>query len=115
MSFSSCVRTHNDVAVIDFVGRIVLGPNVGEVRTVVRDLLGAGQRKLVLNMELVDYIDSCGLGELVSAYASVQSSGGEIRLASLQKRTSQLLQITKLHTVFRCFPDEISAVNSFTS
>ncbi len=113
MSFSSLVRGVDDVTVIDFVGRIVLGSSAGEVRRVVCEVASEDKRKIVLNLALVDYIDSSGLGELISAYARVKQSGGEIRLAHLQKRISDLLQITKLYTVFASYPDEASAVKSF--
>lgn len=112
MSFSTLIRDSGDVAVIELVGRLVLGPSAGEVRRVVREVAGR-KNKIVLNLALVDYIDSSGLGELISAFANVKNSGGEIRLAHLHKRVSDLLQITKLYTVFAIFPDEATAVKSF--
>ena len=113
MSFSTYVREIDGVTVIDFVGRIVLGPGVREVRSVITEALTAGQRKIVVNMALVEYIDSSGLGELVSAYTSVRNLGGDIKLTSLQKKTWDLMQITKLYTVFSIFPDERAALQSF--
>lgn len=113
MSFSTLVREFGGVTVIDFVGRIALGPSATEVRNVIRETLNSGGRNIVLNLALVDYIDSSGLGELVSAYTSVRNAGGDVKLASLQKRTRDLMQITKLYTVFSVFPDEKSARESF--
>jgi anti-sigma B factor antagonist len=113
MSFSTLVREYSDVTVIDFVGRIALGNGVPEVRGAIREAIDSGRRKIVLNLALVDYIDSSGLGELVSAYTSARNVGGDIKLANLQKRTRDLMQITKLYTVFAIFPDERSACESF--
>jgi anti-sigma B factor antagonist len=115
MSFSTLVREHGGVTVIEFVGRIALGQSASEVRSVIYEALTAGSRKIVLNLALVDYIDSSGLGELVSAYTSVRNAGGDIKLSNLHKRTRDLMQITKLYTVFSIYPDEKSARESFSS
>ena len=114
MSFSTLVREMGGITVIEFVGRIALGPGVSEVRAAVREALNSGSRKIILNLALVDYIDSSGLGELVSAFTSARNAGGDMKLAALQPRTQNLMHITKLYTVFSIFPDEKSARDSFS-
>lgn len=115
MSFSICVRHVDDITIIDLVGRVVLGQGAAESRAVITDVVNSGHKKIVVNLAAVDYIDSSGLGEFVSAYASVSKVGGEIKLASLQKRIYDLIQITKLNMLFASFPDENAAIKSFKS
>jgi anti-sigma B factor antagonist len=79
----------------------------------VKDLLGKGQKKILLNLGDVNYIDSSGIGELVSAYTTVKNQGGELKLLNLTKKVHDLLQITKLYTVFDVKDDETSAVKAF--
>jgi anti-sigma B factor antagonist len=92
-----------------------LGEGVRETRAVITQVLGDGQRKVVLNLSLVEYMDSAGLGELVSAHANTQKLGGEIKLANMQPRVAGLMQVTKLATLFSSYPDETSAIRSFNA
>jgi len=106
-------REAGDVAVVDFSGKITLGEGSAVLRKTVRDLIERGHRKILLNLADVDYIDSSGIGELVSAYTSVRSASGEMKLLQLTKRVHDLLQITRLFTVFDVQSDEDAAVRSF--
>jgi anti-sigma B factor antagonist len=115
MSFKALVRHSGDVAIVDISGRIVLGEGSGLVRDTIKDLLANKESRLVLNLAGVSYIDSAGLGELVGAYASTRNQGGEIKLAAVPPKLDDLLQLTKLYTVFAAYPDEASAVAAFTA
>lgn len=106
-------RTIGDVNILDCSGKITLGEGTMAVRNTVRDLLKGGGKKIVLNLAEVNYIDSSGIGELVSTYTTVTNSGGQLKLLSLTKKIHELLQITKLLTVFQVFNDEQSALASF--
>lgn len=106
-------RQVNGVTVVDMSGRITLGEGSVILRDTVRDLLGKGQKKILLNLGDVTYIDSSGIGELVSAFTSVRNQGGELKLLNLTKKVHDLLQITKLYTVFDIKDDETAAVGSF--
>jgi len=113
VSFQATPREISGVTIIDVSGRITLGEGSAMLREMVRDLLGKGQKKIVLNLGDVNYIDSSGIGELVSSYTTVKNQGGEVKLLNLTKKVHDLLQITKLYTVFDVHNDEHSAVNSF--
>jgi anti-sigma B factor antagonist len=104
-----------DVIVIDVVGRITLGEGASALREMIRGLVAKGNKKILLNLSDVSYIDSSGIGELVSGFTSVTNQGGVLKLLGLTKRVKDLLQITKLYTVFEVFDDETSAVRSFSS
>ena len=106
-------REINDVAVIDFSGKITLGEGSSVLRNTIRGLLDAGHRKILLNLADVDYIDSSGIGELVSAYTAVRTASGEMKLLQLTRRVHDILQITRLFTVFDVQSDEDSALRSF--
>ena len=101
------------VEVVQISGRIELGEGSSAVREVVRDLLAKGRKKILLNLADVDYIDSAGLGALVSAFTSVRNEGGELKLVYLTKKVQDLLQMTRLYTVFDIYDDETAALNSF--
>jgi anti-sigma B factor antagonist len=107
-------RQVGDVTVIDAVGRITLGEGSSTFRDSLRDLVSRGHKKLLLNLGDVSYIDSSGIGELVSGFTTVTNNGGRLKLVNLTKRVKDLLQITKLYTVFEVFDDEAAAVRSFT-
>jgi len=115
MSIKAEVRRVGDVAIVDLSGRITLGEGSGLVRNTIKDLVNAGQKNILMNLKGVSYIDSAGLGELVGAYASVTNSGGNIKLLHPQAKVHDLLQVTKLYTVFVAFDDEAQAVSSFAS
>jgi anti-sigma B factor antagonist len=106
-------RQVNGVTVVDMSGRITLGEGSVVLRESIRDLVAKGQKKILLNLGDVTYIDSSGIGELVSAFTTVRNQGGELKLLNLTKKVHDLLQITKLYTVFDIKDDETSAVGSF--
>jgi len=113
VSIKLTTRKVGDVTVIDSVGRITLGEGASSFRDAIRDLLANGDKKLLLNLAEVTYIDSSGIGELVSGFTTVTNQGGSLKLLHLTKRIQDLLQITKLYTVFEVFDDEAEAVRSF--
>lgn len=113
MSVKLTTRQVGDVTVVDAVGRITLGDGASHFRDTIRNLVAAGQKKLLLNLAEVSYIDSSGIGEMVSGFTTVTNQGGVVKLLSLNKRVKDLLQITKLYTVFEVFDDEAHAVRSF--
>lgn len=113
MILQGTVRESNGVTVVDLSGRITLGEGSAFLRNMLRDLLASGQKKILLNLGDVSYIDSSGIGELVSGYTTARSHGGELKLLHLTKRVHDLLQITKLYTVFDVHSDERSALASF--
>jgi len=106
-------RQVDGVTVVDLNGRITLGEGSIILRDTVRDLLSKGRRNILLNLANVTYIDSSGIGELVSAFTSVRNQQGELKLLKLTKKVHDLLQITKLYTVFDVKDEEAEAVNSF--
>ena len=108
-------RIVGGVAVIDVQGRITAGEGVETLRDKVNSLLHQGHRNLILNLSSVDYLDSAGLGEIVSAYATVRRQAGSLKLVGLTSRIRDLLSITKLLTVFDTFDSEQDAVRSFSS
>ena len=113
MTMKVGTRQVDGVTLVDCSGRITLGEGSVILRDTVRDLLGKGNKKIVLNLADVNYIDSSGIGELVSAYTTVKNQGGELKLLNLTKKVHDLLQITKLYTVFDVKDDETSAVKAF--
>jgi len=106
-------RQVGDVTVIDAAGRITLGEGTSTLRDAIREIVSGGQKKVLLNLGEVNYIDSSGIGELVSAFTSVTNQGGQLKLLNLNKRIQDLLQITKLYTVFEAHDDEATAIRSF--
>jgi len=115
MSTKATVRQVGDVAIVDLSGRITLGEGSGLVRSTIKDLVGTGQKKILINLKEVTYIDSAGLGELVGSYASVTNGGGSIKLLHPQNKVHDLLQVTKLYTVFVAFDDEMEALRSYAA
>jgi anti-sigma B factor antagonist len=113
VSVKLSIRQVGDVTVIDASGRITLGEGASTFRDTVRDLAAQGSKKLLLNLSEVSYIDSSGIGEMVSGFTTVTNHGGRLKLLGLSKRVKDLLQITKLYTVFEVFDDEATAVRSF--
>jgi anti-sigma B factor antagonist len=107
------IRAVGAVQIVDLSGKITLGEETVALRTTVRNLVNAGNKKIVLNLADVNYIDSSGVGELVSTYTTVTNAGGRLKLLHLTKKIQQLLAITKLLTVFDVFDDEKAAVASF--
>ena len=113
MSVQVTNRVVGDVSVVDVAGRITLGEGASALRENIRGLVGKGNRRFLLNLGDVSYIDSSGIGELVSGFTTVTNQGGVLKLLGLTKRVKDLLQITKLYTVFEVFDDEATAVRSF--
>ena len=107
-------RQVGDVTVIDASGRITLGEGSASFREKMKELASAGNRKVLINMADITYIDSSGIGELVSGFTTVTNAGGMLKLLNLGKRVKDLLQITKLYTVFETFDDEAAAIRSFS-
>lgn len=107
------IRTVGDIRILDCSGKITLGEGTMAVRNAVRDILKENGKKIILNLADVNYIDSSGIGELVSTYTTVTNSGGQLKLLSLTKKIQELLAITKLLTVFQVFEEERDAIVSF--
>ncbi len=113
MSLKTSSRQVGGVTVVDLSGRIVLGDGSSILRDTLKDLAGRGQKQILLNLADVSYIDSSGLGALVSGYTSLKGQQGQVKLLNLTTKVRDLLQITKLLTVFEVFNDEAAAVRSF--
>ena len=113
MTMKASTRQVDGITIIDLSGRITLGEGSVVLRDTIRDSVGQGVKKILLNLGDVTYIDSSGIGELVSAYTTVRNQGGELKLLNLTKKVHDLLQITKLYTVFDIRDDETAAVGAF--
>ena len=113
MSLKADSRQVDGVAVVDLTGRIVLGEATTTLRESLQNLVSQGQKRILLNLSQVSYIDSSGLGALVSGYTTITSQSGQLKLLNLTAKVQDLLQITKLLTVFEVFTDEATAVRSF--
>jgi anti-sigma B factor antagonist len=113
VSVKISTRQVDGVTVLDMSGRITLGEGSVQLRDAVRDLLSKGQKHILLNLGDVTYIDSSGIGELVSAFTTAKNQGGELKLLNLTRKVHDLLQITKLYTVFDVKDDEASAIASY--
>jgi len=115
MSLNVATREVDGVTILDLGGRITLGDtSSGKLRETVREILGSGTKKILVNLGDVSYIDSSGLGELVSTYTTASNQGASVKLLNVQKKVQDLLQITKLYTVFDSFDNEADAVLSFS-
>lgn len=112
MSMTLTPRRLDDVVILDLSGRITIGEGTLMLRDQIHKLLDAGQTKFLLNLADVDYIDSSGLGELVSSFTTVRNKGGQLKLLNLTRRVRDLLQITKLLTVFEAFDNETEALKT---
>ena len=113
MSMKVATRQVDGVVVLDLSGRITLGEGSVTLRDAVHDVLAKGSKHILLNLGDISYIDSSGIGEMVSAFTSVKNAGGELKLLNLTKKVQDLLQITKLYTVFDIWDNEASAISSF--
>src|SRR5665213_817016 len=107
-------RVVDGVDVVAMDGRIVLGEESTALREKVKSLLAAGQKKIVLNMDNVTYIASSGLGALVAAHTSARAQGASLKLSHLGSKFQEILQVTKLFTVFEVYPTEAEAIASFS-
>ena len=115
MSMVINTRRLDDVAILDLSGRITIGEGTVILREQIQKLLASGDRKFLLNLADVDYIDSSGLGELVTSFTTVRNQRGQLKLLNLTRRVHDLLQITKLLTVFETFDNETEALKSLKS
>ena len=115
MSMIINTRRLDDVAILDLSGRITIGEGTVILREQIQKLLASGDRKFLLNLADVDYIDSSGLGELVTSFTTVRNQRGQLKLLNLTRRVHDLLQITKLLTVFETFDNETEALKSLKS
>jgi anti-sigma B factor antagonist len=113
MDLKTSTRQVGDITVVDVSGRISLGEESAALRDLIRDLLKDGRRKIVLDLGDVNYIDSSGLGTLVSAVSTARREGGDIKLADLTDKVDDLMEVTRLYTVFDIADDEASAIKSF--
>jgi anti-sigma B factor antagonist len=113
MDMTTSKRQAGDVTIVDLTGRIALGQESAAVRNLIMDLLSQGHTKILLNMAGVDYVDSSGLGMLVSSMTSVRKAGGEIKLVNLSDKVDDLMEVTRLYTVFDIPDNEEAALKSF--
>ena len=114
MRMTTATRQVEGVTIVNISGQIVFGEESAALRVLVCDLLGEGHRKILLNLAGVDYVDSTGLGHLISAVASVRKVKGDLKLLKLTDKVQDILQITKLHTVIDIMDDETVAIESFS-
>jgi anti-sigma B factor antagonist len=106
-------RVVEGISILDLSGKVVLGEGDMQIKERIKDLLADGQRKILLNLGDVSYIDSAGLGAMISCYATAKREGGQLKLVNLTKRVQDLLTITKLITVFDTFDTEKEAIESY--
>ena len=106
-------REREGIAILDLKGRLIVGQPSLEIRSAITAAQADGAKRVIVNLEDVDYIDSTGLGSLVICFTSLQKVGGSLKLVNLNRRNLELLVLTKLSTVFEIFNDEQDAVNSF--
>ncbi len=106
-------RQAGDVTILDLNGKITIGEGSVAVRSAIRRLLEEGKKKILLNLAGVSYVDSSGIGELVSSYSTINREGGQLKLLNLTQKIQDLLAITKLLTVFDVYEDESTALNSY--
>jgi anti-sigma B factor antagonist len=102
-----------DIVVVDFTGRIVVGEETILLRNTVRDLIADGRTKIILNLSEVPYIDSSGIGELVSAFVAARRAGGSLTLIALSRRVREILQLVKLRAILEIYDTEVSALADF--
>jgi anti-sigma B factor antagonist len=112
MSLSLKTRRVEDISILDLSGKLTIGEPVLLLRETLRSSVTEGERKFILNLGEVSYIDSSGLGELVSSYTTIRNKGGDVKLLKLTSKTRDLLQMTKLLTVFDVYDDEAKAIAS---
>lgn len=113
MNPEAAVRFAGDVALVDMTGRVTLGEGCNLLRESVRGLLESGHKHIVLSLKGVTYIDSSGLGELASCYTTAARMGGQIKILNAEGKVHEMLQVTRLFTVFVSFSDELEAIRSF--
>lgn len=112
--FSISERTAGNITILDLSGKITIGEGSVQLREKVRQLLGEGKKKVLLNLGDVSYVNSSGIGELVSSYTTTRNQGGQLKLLNLTKKIQDLLSITKLLTVFETYDNERAALDSYS-
>jgi anti-sigma B factor antagonist len=113
MSIKITTRETAAATILDLSGRLTLGEALGEFRDSIREALAGDRKNILLNLAEVSYIDSSGLGQLIGSYATITDRGGQLKLLNLQKRVTDLMQITKLLVIFETYDDEATALASF--
>ena len=113
MALTIASRELDGVSILDLSGRITLGEGAVQLREAIRELISKGVKKIIVGLGDVNYIDSSGLGELVSSFTTAKNQGAELKLLNLTKKVKDVLQVTKLYTVFDIYDDEASAIASF--
>jgi len=113
VALSIATRQLDGVTILDLSGRITLGEGSVQLRDAIRDLISKGVKNILLSLGDVNYIDSSGLGELVSAFTTAKNQNADVKLLNLTKKVKDVLQVTKLYTVFDIYDDEASAIASF--
>ena len=113
MSMKVGTRQVDGITILDLSGRITLGEGSVQLRDAIRDLISKGDKHILLNLGDVNYIDSSGLGELVSAFTTAKNQNADVKLLNLTKKVKDVLQVTKLYTVFDIYDDEAHAIGSF--
>ena len=114
MTMTVSTRQVDGVTIVDLSGRITLDEGSTLLRDTIKQLASQGQKHVLLNLSEVHYIDSSGIGELVSAFTTMRDQGGELKLLNLTRKVHDLIQITKLHTVFDIKDDEAAAIQAFS-
>jgi len=114
MSIKVSTRMIDGVVIVDLFGQLRLGEGTSKLRQVVQDLLGEGYKKILLNMENVLHVDSSGIGELMGCYTSVKGKGGELKLLQLNKNVRNLMEVTRLYSIFDTHEDLATAVRSYS-
>ncbi len=113
MSVEIQTTVHNGITIIACNGQITLGLGSNQFRAVLRELLQQGAQAIIVDFAQVSYLDSTGIGELVGAYTAAHNSGAAIKLAAVPEKILELLEITKLNTVFQIYPDRDAAIAAF--
>jgi anti-sigma B factor antagonist len=113
VALSIATRQLDGVTILDLSGRITLGEGSVQLRDAIRDLISKGEKNILLSLGDVSYIDSSGLGELVSAFTTAKNQNADVKLLNLTKKVKDVLQVTKLYTVFDIYDDEAHAIGSF--
>ena len=113
MTFQASTRLVDGIAIVDITGQLRLGEGTGKLRDTVQQLVRDGYTRILLNMHGVIHIDSSGIGELMSNYTTLRNQGGELKLMNLNKNVRNLLQVTRLYTVFDVHDDQASALQAF--
>ena len=114
MSVKLSTRQLEGVSVVDVSGRLTLGEGTSTLRDTLSTMAAGGQNRILLNLEGLSYLDSSGIGTLVSSFATITKGGGQLKLLKLTNRVKDLLVITKLYTIFEVYDDQATALRSFS-